>query len=76
LPRLAAGQFGREEIEQQLQAKLAEIETQILKLQELKHSLVGTFATLQCAPGIAVSASHATMDDPGKPIRIKKLHAR
>jgi len=76
LPRLAAGQFGRAEIEKQLHAKLAEIEAQILKLQELKQALMDTFASLQCAPDIAVSAAHATVNEPVKPVRIKKLHAR
>ncbi len=76
LPRLAAGQFGRAEIEQKLHAKLTEIEAQIATLQELKNTLMGTFALLQCAPGIAVSAANATVDKPSKPVRIKKLHAQ
>lgn len=75
LPRMDAGQFGRAEIEKQLHDKLAEIEAQILKLHKLKQALMGTFASLQCAPGIGVSAANATMDAPFKPVRIKKLHA-
>ena len=42
LPRLAAGNFGRREIEQQLSAKLAEIDTQIEKLQRVKTNLLST----------------------------------
>jgi DNA-binding transcriptional MerR regulator len=75
LPRLAAGQFGRAEIEKQLQAKLAEIEAQILKLQTLKGALLETYASLQCVPGNPVTVAHATAAVPSKPVRIKKLHA-
>ncbi len=75
LPSLAAGQFGRVEIEKQLNAKLAEIETQIVKLHELKHALLDTFALLKCTPGTPVSTAQATADELHEPIRIKKLHA-
>lgn len=76
IPRLSAGQLGRADIEQQLQAKLAEIDAQILTLHTLKGALLDTYASLQCAPGKPVTAVHATLRAPGKPVRVKKLHAQ
>lgn len=60
VPRLAAGAFGRTEIEARLHAKLAEIEAHIRQLEQLRQELHDTFALLTCAPGAAVSFSGAT----------------
>ncbi|MCC2636799.1 MAG: heavy metal-responsive transcriptional regulator [Moraxellaceae bacterium] len=60
LPRLAAGAFGREEIEARLHTKLAEIDAHIRQLENLKQELRGTFAQLTCAPGQTVSFAGAT----------------
>ncbi len=71
IPRLAAGQFGRADIERQLQAKLDDIEAQIARLRVLKRELRRSFALLTCAPGAAVSTQGATLDQAGPPARVR-----
>lgn len=65
LPQLAAGQFGRANIEQQLHAKLLEIDTHMRQLQRLKKELMATLASLRCSPDQAVSTAHSTAPDSG-----------
>lgn len=65
LPQLASGQFGRKEIEQQLQAKMAQIDAHRRQLRTLKKELAVTFAALQCAPNTPVSTANATAKDTG-----------
>ncbi|MEO7108272.1 MAG: heavy metal-responsive transcriptional regulator [Rhodoferax sp.] len=65
LPQFAAGQFGRADIEQQLNAKMAEIDAHIRQLQTLKKELKATFASLTCAPDQAVSTAQGTATDTG-----------
>lgn len=60
VPRLAAGTFGRHEIEARLHAKLAEIDAHMRQLEALKQELQATFALLTCTPGQAVSFAGAT----------------
>ncbi len=74
LPRLSGGQIGRKEIEQQLHAKISEIDSQIQKLQNLRQNLLSTFDALRCTPGEAISAVNATVQEPSAPVRIKGLH--
>ena len=76
VPRLSSGQFGRKEIEQQLKAKIAEIDAQMQTLQNLRQSLLNTFDALSCPPGDTVSTTGATVQEPSAPVRIKGLHAR
>ncbi len=65
LPQLAQGRFGRTAIEQQLQAKMAQIDAHIQQLQTLKRELNATFASLRCAPDHVVSTAHSTATDSG-----------
>lgn len=65
LPQVARGQFGRPDIEQQLQAKMEQIDTHIRQLQTLKKELKATFASLTCAPDQPVSTAHSTATDSG-----------
>lgn len=60
VPRLAAGTFGRADIEARLHAKLAEIEAHIRQLEQLRQELLGTFRLLTCAPEAPVSFQGAT----------------
>ena len=76
IPRLAAGKFGRREIEQQLSEKLAEVDGQIEKLQLVKTNLLNTFNALTCDPGLPVSSAAVTLKQPGARVRIKGLHAK
>jgi DNA-binding transcriptional MerR regulator len=70
VPRLAAGAFGRAEIEARLQAKLAEIEAHIRQLEQLRQELRDTFSLLTCAPGDTVSFAGATTEvAPAAPVR-------
>lgn len=62
VPRLAAGTFGRHEIEARLHAKLAEIDAHMRQLEALKQELQATFALLTCVPGEAVSFAGATAE--------------
>lgn len=65
LPQFARGQFGRADIEQQLNAKMAEIDAHIKQLQTLKKELKATFASLTCAPDRVVSTAQSTATDSG-----------
>ena len=65
LPQFARGQFGRAHIEQQLNAKMAEIDAHITQLQTLKKELKATFASLTCTPDQVVSTSQGTATDSG-----------
>lgn len=65
LPQLAAGQFGRTEIEQQLQAKMAQIDRHMRQLQRLKKELVASFASLRCSPGQPVTTAQSIAPDSG-----------
>lgn len=65
LPQLAAGQFGRAAIEEQLQAKMAQIDTHMGLLRRLKKELTATFASLRCSPGRTVSIADSTAPDSG-----------
>lgn len=72
--RLAAGAFGREEIEARLHTKLAEIDAHIRQLESLRQELHATFALLTCAPGQQVSftgatATAASVETPARPAR-------
>lgn len=58
--QLAEGKFGRAEIEQQLSAKIAQIDLHIRQLKTLKKELMGTFSLLKCAPNQAISAAEGT----------------
>lgn len=65
LPQVALGQFGRADIEQQLQAKMTEIDAHIRQLQTLKKELKATFASLTCASDRPVSTAQSTAVDSG-----------
>ncbi len=65
LPQLAEGRFGRSAIEQQLQAKMAQIDAHIQQLQTLKKELHASFASLRCAPEQVVTTAHSTATDSG-----------
>lgn len=65
LPQVAKGTFGRAEIEQQLQAKMAQIDAHMAQLRTLKKELKATFVSLQCAPTRPVSTAQATAPDSG-----------
>ncbi|MCV2351213.1 heavy metal-responsive transcriptional regulator [Paucibacter sp. Y2R2-4] len=65
LPLLAQGQLGRAEIEQQLQAKMAQIDAHIAQLQHLKTELAATFASLRCAPESRLKTADAVAPDSG-----------
>ena len=60
---LAEGKFGRAEIEQQLTAKMAQIDLHIRQLKTLKKELMGTFSMLTCAPNQAISVAEGTLVD-------------
>ena len=60
VPRLAAGQVDRAEIEKHLKAKIAEIDAHIQQMQSLKSELLATFASLSCESGRSVTVEHAT----------------
>jgi len=65
LPQVARGHFGRSDIEQQLQAKMTQIDAHIRQLQTLKKELKATFASLTCAPEQPVSTAQSTATDSG-----------
>jgi xanthine dehydrogenase molybdopterin-binding subunit B len=65
LPQVAQGTFGRTEIEQQLQTKIAQIDAHMAQLKTLKKELTATFDALRCAPKQPVSTAHATALDSG-----------
>ena len=76
IPQLEAGQFGRAEIEQQLLVKMIEIDQQIARLEQTKHELQATFGALSCSLAAPVSTGAATLDAPGAPARLRRLHAK
>lgn len=65
LPQFSQGQLGRTDIEQQLQAKMAQIDAHIKQLQTLKRELKATFASLRCAIDEPVSTAQGTAVDSG-----------
>ncbi len=74
LPRLAAGQVDRAEIESHLLAKEAEIDAHIKQLRALKKELRETFSMLDCVPSSAVSVAQATSKSAPRP-RARKAQA-
>ena len=65
LPQVAQGTFGRTEIEQQLKAKMTQIDAHVAQLKTLKKELTSTFEALRCAPTQPVSTANATAPDSG-----------
>ncbi len=65
LPQMAAGSFGRAEIEQQLRTKMTQIDAHIQQLTTLKAELAAAFASLTCTPDRAISTSEGTAPDAG-----------
>jgi DNA-binding transcriptional MerR regulator len=70
LPELAAGRFGRAQIEQQLHVKIAQIDAQMQALTTLKRDLLATFDQLKCARDAALSAPDVTSASHGAPRRV------
>ncbi len=70
LPQVMQGTFGRTEIEQQLKAKIAQIDANIAQLKILKKELTATFDALRCAPAQPVSTAHATAPDSGSGVGV------
>ncbi len=60
VPQLAAGQFGRTQIEQGLHKKIAQIDAHIKELKQLKKDLLATFDMLTCERDEPVSTASAT----------------
>jgi MerR family copper efflux transcriptional regulator len=65
LPLVAEGKFGRIHIEQQLQAKMAQIDEHMAQLRTLKKELQATYLSLSCAPTQSVTPASATATDTG-----------
>lgn len=65
LPQFARGQLGRTDIEQQLQTKMAQIDTHIKQLQTLKEELKATFASLRCPSDQPVPTAQGIAVDTG-----------
>jgi len=65
LPQVVQGTFGRAEIEQQLKAKMGQIDAHISQLRTLKKELNSTFGALRCSPTQPVSTANATASDSG-----------
>jgi MerR family copper efflux transcriptional regulator len=65
LPMVANGTFGRTEIENQLQTKIAQIDAHMAQLKTLKMELSATFNALRCTPTQPVSTANATAPDSG-----------
>lgn len=65
LPQVTQGTFGRTEIEEKLQAKIAQIDGHMAQLKTLKKELTATFNALRCAPAQPVSTESATATDSG-----------
>nr|WP_295081082.1 MerR family transcriptional regulator [uncultured Roseateles sp.] len=65
LPLLAQGKLDRAEIEQQLQSKMAQIDSHIAQLQRLKTELAATFASLRCTPERTLVTEDAVAPDSG-----------
>lgn len=64
-PQVARGTFGRTEIEQQLKAKMGQIDAHMAQLRTLKKELTATFEALRCSPTQPVSTANATAPDSG-----------
>lgn len=73
LPRLAAGQVDRAEIETHLLAKEAEIDAHIKQLRALKKELRQTFSMLDCVPTRAVTVTQAISKATPRPRRAKSV---
>jgi DNA-binding transcriptional MerR regulator len=65
LPQLAQGTFGRNDIEHQLQTKMAQIDAHMRQLRTLKRELQAAFSSLTCAPDQIVSTASGTAVDSG-----------
>jgi len=65
LPQVAKGTFGRTEIEQQLKAKIVQIDAHMTQLRTLKKELNSTYDALRCSPTQPVSTANATAPDSG-----------
>lgn len=65
LPQVAQGTFGRAEIEQQLQIKIAQIDAHMAQLKTLKKELTATYKSLRCAPTQPISMANATAPQSG-----------
>lgn len=65
LPQVARGAFGRAQIEQQLRAKMGQIDAHMAQLRTLKKELIATFDALRCSPMQPVSTAHTTAPDSG-----------
>lgn len=65
LPQVSQGTFGRTEIEQQLKAKIAQIDAHMMQLRTLKKELTATFNALRCSSTQPVSTANATASDSG-----------
>ena len=64
-PQVARGTFGRTEIEQQLKAKMEQIDAHMAQLRTLKKELTAAFDALRCPPTQPVSTANATAPDSG-----------
>lgn len=60
LPQMEAGQLQRADIEARLGDKLAEIDRQIERLQQLRQEVLTTLGALTCRPQAGVSVAQAT----------------
>lgn len=60
LPELAEGRFKRAQVEERLQAKLAEIDQHMALLHQRKRELLATFDSLRCAPDTPLGLAQAT----------------
>lgn len=67
IPRLRDGLVDRAEIEQHLQAKIAEIDAHMRELKALKRELLATFGSLSCAPTNKLSLPAVTARPPAAP---------
>ena len=65
LPQVVQGTLGRTEIEQQLKAKMAQIDAHMAQLKTLKKELAATFSALRCAPHQPVAAGAGGREDHG-----------
>jgi MerR family copper efflux transcriptional regulator len=63
LSQVNAGTFGRAEIEQHLNAKMAQIDAHMRQLKTLKKELIATFSMLTCTPNAVVSVEDGTAVD-------------
>ncbi len=77
VPRLSAGLLDRAEIETHLQAKIAEIDTTLRTLRDLRRELLATFASLRCTADCPVSVEGATARPAqgAVPVRKRRLSA-